>query len=81
MAPCVYGLGFTYEGLAQTNQGFNDLGIYTFGGDDWTESVRKICANMGQYMCDAYSSMPEEMAAGPMNTLWYMYQNGVRGEF
>ena len=81
MAPCLYGFGLTYESLVYTYQGFYDLGIYTFGGENWNESLSKICTNMPA-LCDVYSNMPKEFStAAPMNTFSYMFQNGVEGKF
>merc|ERR1719225_1005960 len=78
ISPCIYGQGGTEEDIKEYLY-FKQIGVYAVGGDKWPESKKKICEELSEEKCTFWGYWPDELEAGPFNSLQWTMQNYVEG--
>lgn len=78
ISPCIYGQGGTEEDIKEYLY-FKQIGVYAVGGDKWPESKKKICEELSEEKCTFWGYWPDDLEAGPFNSLQWTMQNYVEG--
>ena len=81
VASCMYPAeGSTYDLAVQEHMWFRDQSIYSLGGEDWEESLDKICDSLGEPSCSDWKYFGTA-TDGPIKTMQYYAQNEIEGRF
>ena len=78
VGPCLFGnFVASYEKAVEMFKGLHDIGVYSLGGDDWSEKQKRICDNLSEEVCNFYGYYNDIPSPGPVGTLYHLVQNGV----